>query len=74
MVNLLEDYLEFIVVFIDDYCGFFIIREGKKEMKGYRVVFISLVLRIVYYNIFSKFEIDVFINVFYYFICQRGQI
>lgn len=41
MANLPEDHLEPIAASTDDYCGPFTIREGKKEMKGYRVVFTS---------------------------------
>ena len=74
MANLPEDHLEPIAASTDDYCGPFTIREGKKEMKGYRVVFTSLASRTVHHNTSSKLETDAFINALHHFICQRGQI
>lgn len=74
MANLPEDHLEPIAASTDDYCGPFTIREGKKEMKGYRVVFTSLASRTVHHNTSSKLETDAFINALHHLICQRGQI
>lgn len=77
MANLPEDHLEPITASTDstvDYCGPFTIREGKKEMKGYRVVFTSLDSRTVHHNTSSKLETNAFINALHHLICQRGQI
>ena len=74
MANLPEDHLEPIAASTDDYCGPFTIREGKKEMKGYRVVFTSLASRTIHHNTSSKLETDAFINALHHLICQRGQI
>lgn len=66
MLDLLEDCFELIFFFIYcvvDYFGFFVVKEGCKELKCYGVFFICMVLRVIYFEIVNFLEIDFFVNV-----------
>lgn len=66
MVDLFEDRLELFFFFtycVVDYFGFWLIKEGRRELKRYGMVFICLVLRAIYFEIVNVLIIDVFINV-----------
>ena len=77
MADLPEDRLEpappftFCAV---DYFGPFSIKEGRKEMKRYGVLFTCLASRAIHLETSTSLETDAFINALCRFICRRGPI
>ena len=77
MADLPEDRLEpappftFCAV---DYFGPFSIREGRKEIKRYGVLFTCLASRAIHLETSTSLETDSFINALRRFICRRGPI
>ena len=77
MADLPEDRLEpappftFCVV---DYFGPFSVKEGRKEMKRYRVLFTCLASRTIHLETSTSLETDAFINALCRFTCRRGLI
>ena len=77
MADLPEDQLEpappftFCVV---DYFGPFSVKEGRKEMKRYRVLFTCLASRAIHLETSTLLETDAFINALCRFTCRRGLI
>ena len=77
MADLPEDQLEpappftFCVV---DYFGPFSVKEGRKEMKRYRVLFTCLASRAIHLETSTSLETDAFINALCRFTCRRGLI
>ena len=77
MADLPEDRLEpappftFCAV---DYFGPFSIKEGRKEMKRYGVLFTCLASRAIHLETSTSLETDAFINALRRFICRRGPI
>ena len=57
-----------------DFFGPFSIKEGRKEMKRYRVLFMCLALRAIHLETSTSLETDTFINALRHFICRRGPI
>lgn len=55
-----------------DYFGLFYIREVRKEIKRYGVLFICRVLYVIYFKIVVLLIIDLFLNVYRRFVCRRG--
>lgn len=77
MVDLFKDRIEFVFFFIYsavDYFGFFYIKDGRKDVKRYGVIFICMFLRVVYIEISNTLEIDFYINVFRRFLVERGSV
>lgn len=77
MANVPEDHLEPVPPFTNcavDYFGSFTIKEGKKELKRYGVLFTCLALRAVHLETSSTLESDAFINTLRRFICCRGPV
>lgn len=75
MVDFSLDRLELVSLFIFsvvDYFGFWLIKEGRKEVKRYGVLFICMVLRVVYFESVNFLDTVFFINAFRRFICRRG--
>lgn len=75
MVNLFVDRLNLVSFFTYcgvDYFGLWFIKEGRKELKRYGVLFICLFSRAIYLEVFVFLEIDFFINVLRWFINRRG--
>ena len=77
MADLPEDRLEpappftFCVV---DYFDPFSVKEGRKEMKRYRVLFTCLASRAIHLETSTPLETDAFINALCRFTCRRGLI
>ena len=77
MADLPEDRLKpappftFCVV---DYFGPFSVKEGRKEMKRYRVLFTCLASRAIHLETSTLLETDAFINALCRFTCRRGLI
>ena len=57
-----------------DYFGPFIIKEGRKELKRYGVLFTCMVSRAVHIEVAASLETDSFINALRRFISRRGPI
>ena len=57
-----------------DYFGPFSIKEGRKEMKRYGVLFTCLASRAIHLETSTSLETDAFINALRRFICRRGPI
>ncbi|XP_022777858.1 uncharacterized protein LOC111319323 [Stylophora pistillata] len=77
MADLPEDRLEPAPPFTNcavDYFGPFIIKQGRKEIKRYGVLFTCLASRAVHLETSSTLETDAFINALRRFICRRGPI
>lgn len=55
-----------------DFFGLFYIKEGRKELKRYGVLFICMFLRVVYLEIVNFFDISLFINVLCRFLLICG--
>ena len=57
-----------------DYLGPFIIKDGRKELKRYGVLFTCMASRAVHIETANSLETDAFINALRRFICRRGPI
>ena len=57
-----------------DYFGPWNIKEGRKELKRYDVLFTCLASRAVHLETASTLETDSFINAFRRFLCRRGPV
>ena len=57
-----------------DYFGPFIIKDGRKELKRYGVLFTCMASRAVHIETANSLETDAFINALRRFICRRGPI
>ena len=57
-----------------DYFGPFYIREGRKEMKRYRVLFTCLASRAIHLEIAVSLTTHSFLNAYHHFVCRRGPI
>ena len=57
-----------------DYFGPLNIKEGRKELKRYGVIFTCLASRAVHLETASTLETDSFINAFRRFVCRRGPV
>ena len=57
-----------------DYFGPFSIKESRKQMKRYRVLFTCLASRAIHLETSTSLETDAFINALRRFICRRGSI
>ena len=57
-----------------DYFGPWNIKEGRKELKRYDVLFTCLASRAVHLETASTLETDSFINTFRRFLCRRGPV
>ena len=57
-----------------DYFGPFSIKEGRKQMKRYGVLFTCLASRAVHLETSTSLETDAFINALRRFICRRGPV
>lgn len=66
-------FFSFIYIGMDVF-GFFYIKEGRKELKRWGLIFICFVLRVIYLEIFNVMIIDSFLNVFRCFISRRGKV
>ena len=77
MAELPEDRLEPAPPFSNcavDYFGPFIIKEGRKELKRYGVLFTFMASRAVHLEVADTLETDSFINALRRFVCRRGPI
>ena len=57
-----------------DYFGSFYIREGRKEMKRYGVLFTCMASRAIHLEIATLLTTDSFLNTYRRFVCRRGPI
>ena len=57
-----------------DYFGPFYIREGRKEMKRYGVLFTCMASRAIHLEIAASLTTDSFLNAYRRFVCRRGPI
>lgn len=57
-----------------DYFGPFVIREGRKDLKRYGVLFTCMASRAVHVEVSATLETDSFINTFRRFVSRRGHI
>ena len=57
-----------------DYFGPFIIKEGRKELKRYGILFTCMASRAVHLEVADTIETDSFINALRRFLCRRGPI
>ena len=57
-----------------DYFGPFYIREGRKEMKRYGVLFTCMASRAIHLEIAASLTTDSFLNAYRLFVCRRGPI
>ena len=57
-----------------DYSGPFVIREGRKDLKRYGVLFTCMASRAVHVEASATLETDYFINAFSRFVSRRGPI
>ena len=57
-----------------DYFGPFRIREGRKEMKRYGVLFTCMASRAIHLEIATSLTTDSFLNAYRRFVCRRGPI
>ena len=57
-----------------DYFGPFVIKEGRKGLKRYGVLFTCMASRAVHIEVAASFETDLFINALRRFLSQRGPI
>ena len=57
-----------------DYFGPFYIREGRKEMKRYGVLFTCMASRAIHLEIATSLTTDSFLNAYRRFVCRRGPI
>ena len=77
MADLPEDRLEPAPPFsycAVDYFGPLLIKEGRKELKRYGVLFTCMASRAVHIEIACSLETDAFINALRRFVCRRGPI
>ena len=77
MANLPEDRLEPAPPFTHcgvDYFGPFVIKEGRKELKRYGVLFTCLASRAIHLEVSASLETDSFINALRRFINRRGPV
>ena len=77
MADLPEDRLEPATPFtscVVDYLGPWMIKEGRKQVKKYGVIFTCLASRAVHLETSSTLETDSFINALRRFICRQGLI
>ena len=57
-----------------DYFGPFYIREGRKEMKRYRVLFTCMASRAIHLETATSLTTDSFLNAYHRFVCRHGPI
>ena len=57
-----------------DYFGPFYIKEGRKEMKRYGVLFTCMASRAIHLEIATSLTTDLFLNAYRRFVCHRGPI
>ena len=57
-----------------DYFGPWYVREGRKELKRYGVLFTCLVTRAIHLEVANSLETDSYINALRRFICRRGPV
>lgn len=57
-----------------DYFGPFYIKEGRKEMKRYGVLFTCMASRAIHLEIVTSLTTDLFLNAYRRFVCHRGPI
>ena len=57
-----------------DYFGPWYVREGRKDLKRYEVLFTCLVTRAIHLEIANSLETDSYINALRRFICRRGPV
>lgn len=57
-----------------DYFGPWYVREGRKELKRYGVLFTCLVIRAIHLEVANSLETDSYINALRRFICRRGPV
>ena len=57
-----------------DYFGPFYIKEGRKEMKRYGVLFTCMASRAIHLEIATSLTTDSFLNAYHRFVCRRGPI
>ena len=77
MADLPRDRLENVAPFTSsgvDYFGPFIIKEGRKEIKRWGVVFTCMASRAIHLDVAAYLSTDAFINVMRRFICLRGTV
>lgn len=77
MAELPHDRLESAPPFTNcavDYFGPFVIREGRKDLKRYGVLFTCMASRAVHVEVSATLETDSFINAFRRFVSRRGPI
>ena len=77
MSDLLQDRLEPSPPFTFcgvDYFGPWVIKEGRREMKRYGVVFTCLASRVIHLEVAKTLETDSFINVLRCFLARRGPV
>ena len=75
MANLPKDRLEMSSPFMYsavDYFGPFIIKEGRKELKRYGVLFTCMTTRAVHIETANSLSTDSFLNAYRRFVCRRG--
>lgn len=77
MAELLTDRFEQVPPFTFsavDYFGPFYIKEGRKEMKRYGVLFTCMASRAIHLEIATSLTTDSFLNAYRRFVCRRGPI
>ena len=77
MAELPKDRLETVPPFTNcvvDYFGPFVIREGRKDLKRYGVLFTCMASRAVHFEVATTLETDSFSNAFRRFVSRRGPI
>ena len=57
-----------------DYFGPWYVKEGRKELKRYGVLFTCLVTRAIHLEVANSLETDSYINALRRFICRRGPV
>ncbi len=57
-----------------DYFGPFYIKQGRKEVKRYGVLFTCLASRAIHLEVSHTLETDSFLNAFRRFVCRRGPV
>jgi len=57
-----------------DYFGPWYVREGRKDLKRYGVLFTCLVTRAIHLEVANSLETDSYINALRHFICRRGPV
>ena len=57
-----------------DYFGHWYVKEGRKELKWYGVLFTCVVTRAIHLEVANSLETDSYINALRHFICRRGPV